>query len=603
ASDSLLACAREHNDTRAESLYYTAALRDAVKLQLDPEQQDILVDEALDAVEDASSRLGYTQDFYYACDLAHNYYFNSGRLNRSVELAQRMYNYALEHGNDDFGKWMSSRYMVSLYVSQHDYVNARRFIVQALDTYERSLDPMVKNQSVTRLYCDLADYYLPGSDSAKICISKALDSRRSGLDSLRCCYMQAKGAAFLSNLPEYWSYRDQCLGNPSLSVIAPSGPLFFDIIDSVFDGSADSRMEDALGLSRVLDLKFIARLLEKNGYRNDALFLFKEITEKLQNQLSNNNLSSLTEVEAKIGHMALEAKLKEQEASAQRARQLLYIVVISTLLLVVAFLLVIMSSYRTKRLQDASRIEELKEANERAIAADKAKSHFVQNMSHEVRTPLNAIVGFSQLLALPDGSFSTEEKESFSSHIINNTQMLTMLLDDIINASDMDNNMYRVRYENCECHFLCKAAISSSEHRLQPGVEMRYEPESKEPFNFRSDPRRIQQILINMLTNACKHTVQGSIVLASSTSVNPGYVTFTVTDTGHGIPDDQAEAIFERFVKLEEFVQGTGLGLSICREIATRMNAKIYLDTSYKEGGARFVFMVPVTDNQITSSI
>ena len=184
-------------------------------------------------------------------------------------------------------------------------------------------------------------------------------------------------------------------------------------------------------------------------------------------------------------------------------------------------------------------------------------------MSHEVRTPLNAIVGFSQLLALPDGSFSTEEKESFSSHIINNTQMLTMLLDDILNASDMDNNMYRVRYENCECHFLCKAAISSSEHRLQPGVEMRYEPESKEPFNFRSDPRRIQQILINMLTNACKHTAQGSIVLASSTSVNPGYVTFTVTDTGHGIPDDQAEAIFERFVKLEEFVQGTGLGLSI----------------------------------------
>ena len=603
ASDSLLDCARQHDDGRAESLYYVAVLKNAIDLQLDSEQQDPLVDAALDDAENASDRLGFAQDFYNACDLAQNYYFKSGRFNKAVELVQKMYNYALAHDDDDLGKWMSSRYMVSMYVSQHDYVNARRFIEQALATYERSSDLRVRNQSATRLYCDLADFYKPGSDSAKICISKALDSRRSDLDSLRCYYMMAKEAAYERNLPEYWSCREQCLKNPSLTVITPSGPLLFEIIDSVFEGSADNKVEDVLRLTRVLDLKYVANLLEKNGYRNDALFIYKKITERLENQLSKNNLSSLTEVEAKIGHLALEADLKEQEALAERARQLLYIVAISTLLLVVAFLLLLMNGYRSKRMKDASRIEELKEANERAIAADRAKSHFVQNMSHEIRTPLNAIVGFSQLLALPDGSFPPEEKESFASHIINNAQMLTMLLDDILNASDMDKNLYRVRMENCECHFLCKAAISSSEHRLQPGVEMRYEPESEEPFHFRSDPRRIQQILINMLTNACKHTMQGSIVLTSSASANPGYVTFTVTDTGHGIPDDQAEAIFERFVKLEEFVQGTGLGLSICREIATRMNAKIYLDTTYKEGGARFVFMVPISDNQITPNI
>ena len=266
---------------------------------------------------------------------------------------------------------------------------------------------------------------------------------------------------------------------------------------------------------------------------------------------------------------------------------------ISTLLIVITFLLLSIRNFRKSRQRDAERIAELRKANEHAVAADEAKTQFVQNMSHEIRTPLNAIVGFSQLLSLPDGSFPPEEKESFSSHIVNNAQMLTMLLDDILNASAIDNKEYKIVYEEGEVHFLCHAAMSSVEHRLQPGVQMYYEPESEEPFPFRTDPRRVQQILINMLTNACKHTARGEIKLASSLTAHPGFVTFSVTDTGTGIPPEQAEVIFDRFVKLDGFVQGTGLGLSICREIATRMGARIFLDTTYT-AGARFVFIVPV---------
>ena len=147
-------------------------------------------------------------------------------------------------------------------------------------------------------------------------------------------------------------------------------------------------------------------------------------------------------------------------------------------------------------------------------------------------------------------------------------------------------------------HFIAQSAISSAEHRLQPGVQMYYKPESPEPFTFTTDPRRVQQVLINLLTNSCKHTSAGEIVLSSSLTENPGSVTYAVTDTGPGIPADQAEKIFERFTKLNEFVQGTGLGLSICRDIAGRMGAQVYLDTAYTEGGARFVFIVPVAPPQ-----
>ena len=275
-------------------------------------------------------------------------------------------------------------------------------------------------------------------------------------------------------------------------------------------------------------------------------------------------------------------------SAVTRAQRLVITLVISILLVILAFFVI----YTLH----------LRRTNEKVRMADAAKTRFVQNMSHEVRTPLNAIVGFSQLLSLPDGSFSEEEKQEFAGHIVNNTKMLTMLLDDILHVSAMDSGGYRIAYEEGEMHYLAQAAISSAEHRLRPGVRMYYAPESKEPYRFTTDPRRVQQILINLLTNACKNTDQGEIRLTSSLTQAPGYVTYAVEDTGPGVPPQQAEVIFERFSKLNEFVQGTGLGLSICRDIAQRMNARVYLDTAYT-GGARFVLELPLVPENATTSV
>ena len=593
-NDSLLITAQKYGDTLAETFYYVQELKHALRISAAPEIKDNLVDEAYKSLKETADRYGHKRYVYYAFEVAQNYYFQSNRFHKAVEIVQEMYNYANQHENDDYGKWMSNRLMVSLYVAQNDYVSARRFINQALDTYEHTKDSMVFRQSISRLYLDLSNYYPIDSDSTKICLQKAMKSRKTPLDSLRCEYYRGKLAAYNRDMTTYWTCRNYCKKSTLLTVITPTGSLIFDIIDSIFNGSADESVKSVYKLPTIMECKYVAALLEKNGYRNDALLVYKHIDDSLEKQLSFNNQSTLAEVEARIGKMALETNLREKESSLHRIQGMLNMFIIVTLLIIVVFMLLIIRSYRLRRQDDAERIVELKEANERAVAADQAKSRFVQNMSHEVRTPLNAVVGFSQLLSLPDGTFPEDEKASFSSHIINNAQMLTMLLDDILNASDMDNNTYSVRFEECDSNFLCEAAISSCEHRLQPGVQMIFAPEDKETIKFHSDPRRVQQILINMLTNACKHTEHGTITVATSSTANPGYVTFTVEDTGHGVPPDQAEAIFERFVKLDGFVQGTGLGLSICREIATRMGAKIFLDTTYTNG-ARFVFMVPVS--------
>ncbi len=136
-------------------------------------------------------------------------------------------------------------------------------------------------------------------------------------------------------------------------------------------------------------------------------------------------------------------------------------------------------------------------------------------------------------------------------------------------------------------------AISTVAHRKPESVKLYFTSEVDDDYRITTDANRLRQVLINFLTNAEKNTEQGEIHLYCSISENPGKVTFSVTDTGTGIPEDKVEMIFERFKKLDEFKQGTGLGLNICRIIADRLHGEVKLDKSYTNG-ARFLFILPV---------
>ena len=304
-----------------------------------------------------------------------------------------------------------------------------------------------------------------------------------------------------------------------------------------------------------------------------------------QVHLTNRQLNELTQ-KYRLNELNMEHQAQREHIRA--------VAVAIILLLVLVFGSIYIRSLVRHRKKDEERIASLQEAGEKVRRADAAKERFIQNMTHELRTPLNAITGFSQLLALPDGTFSPEEKEEFGHHVMNGTRMMTMMLDDLISSSDMDSGGYKVRLEDAECGAICREAVTTAEHRLQPGVQLLFEPSIPLPFPLRTDPLRVQQVLANLLTNACKHTASGTIRLDCSTALEPGMLAFIVEDTGTGIPPEEAERIFERFVKLDDFVQGTGLGLSICRDIVTRLGGRIWLDTAYT-GGARFVFTVPLS--------
>ena len=601
-SADLLATAIERGDTKAQTLYYVFALRRICRVGVNVPMEQRLqmnrqVDEAFDKLREVAREMGYTQYYYYSYDLAQNYYFDSRQITAAFDLLDEMLK-ASEQENDDYGEWQALRFLAQMYMQQGDIVNTRLYLLQALDLYAESKDPDVRRQPVTRTYCDLADTYDFAEDSSRLFYNRAAEAAQTHLDTLRCSYYQAQIAAFDKDVAEYERKRDYCLNDLAFRSFFRTGKELFACVDAVVHNARPSQaLMDTLALPR--QQQFLGRLAAQWGQYDTSLMMMRKRYEEMQYMLSRVNNMRLEEASGRYQNYSLNRQLIEKNQEVLMATRLVEFLVMVILLVSSGFFWVHNRNLRKAREMDEERIRELKEANEQVELANAAKTRFVQNMSHEVRTPLNAIVGFSQLLALPDGSFPEEEKAEFSDHIINNTKMLTMLLDDILNASAMDAGKYRITYEEGEMHFIAQAAIRSAEHRLQPGVKMYYAPESEEPFTFQTDPRRVQQILINLLTNSCKHTKEGEIRLSSSLTSRPGYVSYFVTDTGPGVPADQAERIFERFTKLNDFVQGTGLGLSICRDIAGRMGASVYLDTTYTAGGARFVFEVPVEPPQL----
>lgn len=226
-----------------------------------------------------------------------------------------------------------------------------------------------------------------------------------------------------------------------------------------------------------------------------------------------------------------------------------------------------------------------------SIEANKTKTRFLQNMSHEIRTPLNAMFGFSQLLGMPDGTWTDEEKEKYNTYIYNSYNMMDMLISDILDTADSDHGNYNLNIADVHVNSVCQFAMMAVEFRRLGTVEMKFTTEVEDSYTIKSDSRRIQQVLVNYLTNACKNTMEGSIHLHCSTTEKPGRLTFSVTDTGKGVPPEKANEIFGRFTKLDQHVQGSGLGLNICHTIATKLGGEVYLDTSYT-GGARFVFVI-----------
>jgi len=349
-------------------------------------------------------------------------------------------------------------------------------------------------------------------------------------------------------------------------------------------------------------LKLKIEIQEATGMRDAALKTHDELLTFMEQSIISaytRQISQLRSIHDLNEKNIQKKELEYQKKSLEHKQDQLKVLVILLLVLVFLLYLLFCYAYRTSRLKNVLQKErealiettrKLRVAKEEAEESSRMKAAFVANISHEIRTPLNAIVGFSGLLEDAD----EEERKEFI-HIINNSSdLLLNLVSDVLDLSRLDSTNFKLTLADCNIYDCCRKVQESIQPRIQPGVDLTLTFSDKD-FVMKTDGLRVQQLLLNLLSNAAKFTEQGEINLDYRVDREGKRVVFSVTDTGSGIPPEKQESIFNRFEKIDEFKQGTGLGLPICRVIADRLNGTLTLDATYTRG-ARFIFVHPFVE-------
>lgn len=343
----------------------------------------------------------------------------------------------------------------------------------------------------------------------------------------------------------------------------------------------------------VLTLKDKIDCLDSLHRYKDAYEAYKEYSVLLDSARTRSMENKVEDLEIKKYVDELVVEKKALEIDLQKSRSQLYLF-LALLILSICFGIFIFfrlgkikSLY--KELQESNRLVII--ASEKAQESERMKNAFIKNMCHEVRTPLNAINGFAELIT-SDG-ISPEEKKEFSKIIYTNCHNITSMMNDVLVIAQLDSSNEVLPLEPVHISLLCHHEMNKLK-KLQQKPDIHYQVEGDKSNNLiYSDPNHFGIIISHLLNNANKFTNQGSITLSYQPEEEGRIMCICVTDTGCGIPADKSEWIFERFTKNDDFIPGSGLGLYLCRLITQRLNGSLKLDTCYT-GGARFILRLPI---------
>ena len=323
----------------------------------------------------------------------------------------------------------------------------------------------------------------------------------------------------------------------------------------------------------------IVMILEKAGRWQEAYKALKDET------ASNDSIDNVVLINSMEG-IADEIRLYEAQRETYRVR---FLGLMGTIALLILLIVALFYIFLTRR----KHMKELEKAYKRAKESEKMKAAFIQNVSHEVRTPLNIISGFSQVIADPELSESLEERQHISQMMQKSAHQITSLIDEIIGLSLIQSTEKMRREDTPVVNALLKKTLGEYEDVSKKGVELKLETTLADDLKIKTNENMLKRIVAALLENACKYTEKGSITLRASETDQR--LCITVEDTGCGIPKKDADKIFERFVKLDSFKEGIGLGLPLSRKLAEQLGGTVKLDTSYT-GGARFVICLPITE-------
>lgn len=542
-----------------------------------------------------------------------NYYIIQGEYNIALLEAEKMLQEA--KGEKKQGSIAECYYaLANVYTAKGLVKKSQEFMLKEIDIFENA---NVFRYNISCQYSDAAKIYIDLGEAEKApeLLKKALKTSRSTYHEVtaKLVYVslylaQGDTAAARKALEEC---RQMYMGEPSMKRHIH---YLYDVeIDynwrvgnynkalSVLD-ERETELRKKNNLTTLMALrKTKADILWDMNRKEEAAGLYRDFQLEQKKEKERNEEITTSEFATMLNLQQLNAEKVRLEKTSQKkqlqnTRTILFSV-LGLLCIVVIFLWqqrkLNAKLHRAKnKLDEQNRTlikaeEELRKAKEVAEQSNWLKTMFIQNMSHEIRTPLNSIVGFSGVLV-----DMLDEKEDIGQYVAlieSNSKLLLKLVGDILDISILDSEV-EIKHNAVDVNACCQASIDAAGASFDPGVRLIFEPACDELI-INSNYNYIVQVLDNLLGNASKFTHEGSVTLAYEVKKEENQLIFTVTDTGIGIPVEEQERVFERFVKLDNFSQGAGLGLSICRIVAERLGGYLRIDKGYTQG-TRVIFCV-----------
>ena len=542
-----------------------------------------------------------------------NYYIIQGEYNIALLEAEKMLQEA--KGEKKQGSIAECYYaLANVYTAKGLVKKSQEFMLKEIDIFENA---NVFRYNISCQYSDAAKIYIDLGEAEKApeLLKKALKTSKSTYHEVtaKLVYVslylaQGDTAAARKALEEC---RQMYMGEPSMKRHIH---YLYDVeIDynwrvgnynkalSVLD-ERETELRKKNNLTTLMALrKTKADILWDMNRKEEAAGLYRDFLLEQKKEKERNEEITTSEFATMLNLQQLNAEKVRLEKTSQKkqlqnTRTILFSV-LGLLCIVVIFLWqqrkLNAKLHRAKnKLDEQNRTlikaeEELRKAKEAAEQSNWLKTMFIQNMSHEIRTPLNSIVGFSGVLV-----DMLDEKEDIGQYVAlieSNSKLLLKLVGDILDISILDSEV-EIKHNAVDVNACCQASIDAAGASFDPGVRLIFEPACDELI-IHSNYNYIVQVLDNLLGNASKFTHEGSVTLAYEVKKEENQLIFTVTDTGIGIPVEEQERVFERFVKLDNFSQGAGLGLSICRIVAERLGGYLRIDKGYTQG-TRVIFCV-----------
>ena len=612
ASDTLLDMAIRCNDTVMSKIALGAKLDYSYYCQGENRTDSVIA--GVNRLKRFARSVGNAELYYWAwAARLVNYYIIQGEYNIALLEAEKMLQEAKKEGKQES---IAECYyaLANVYAAKGLMKKSQEFMLKEIDIFENT---DVVRYNISCQYSDAAKIYIDLGEE-----EKAPELLKKALKAVKSPYHEV--TANLVYVSLYLAQGDTVAARQALEKcrqMYADEPSLKRHIHYLYDVEIDydwkvGNFQKALNVldERETELKRknnLATLMQLRKTKADILwdmnrkeeaaglyrdFLLEQKKEKERNEeVATGEFATMLNLQQLTAEKGRLEKIS-QEKQLQNTRIILFSV-IGILCVVIVFLwqqrkLNAKLEKSRDKLDEKNRIlieakEELRKAKEVAEQSNWLKTMFIQNMSHEIRTPLNSIVGFSGVLV--DMLDDKEDIGQYVALIESNSKLLLKLVGDILDISILDSEV-EIKHNAVDVNACCQASIDAAGTLFSPDTKLVFKPACDELI-INSNYNYIVQVLDNLLSNASKFTHEGSVTLAYEVKKETNQLIFTVTDTGIGIPIDEQEHVFERFVKLDNFSQGAGLGLSICRIVAERLGGFLIIDREYTQG-TRFIFCV-----------